>query len=178
MIKKTIIGFGLFIIIFLVYVALLPSEMHISRELEMKATSNIVFPHINNSEKANAWMPWSESDPDVKTTYSGPSEGMGSKSSWTSTGKMGVGEAIIIESFYNFRVKTKLTYTKPMEMTQIATITLTRTPNETTIVRWEVSGQNNFLGRLFCVFMNMDKMVGGEFEKGLAKLKSIVETPR
>ena len=165
---------GFLIIGLLVYVAMQPSEMNISRELFIKATPHALFPYINNSKKSNEWMPWAESDPLVQMVYSGPEEGLGATSSWDSPGKMGTGKAVVVESVSNILVKTKLTYTKPMVMSQLAEITLSPT-TDGTVVRWSVTGKNTFIGRLFCLFMNMDKMVGGQFEKGLRKLKNRVE---
>ena len=159
---------------FIIYVAMKPSEMVISRELLMNATPANLFPYLNNSKKMNDWMPWADEDPGVQMIYSGPAEGVGSTSSWDSKGKMGTGNAVIVESVINRSVKTQLTYQKPMQMSQLAEMTLTPSTNGT-IVSWSVTGEHKFIGRLFCVFVNMDKMVGGNFEKGLAKLKTLVE---
>ena len=148
--------------------------MVITREALIKATPDAIFPHINHSKKSNDWMPWSDEDPGVKMIYSGPDEGVGSTSSWNSRGRMGTGNAVVVESITNQVVKTQLTYTKPMKMEQLAEISLKPTSNGT-IVRWTVTGKDTLIGRFFCLFVNMDKMVGGQFEKGLAKLKKIVE---
>ncbi len=148
--------------------------MDISRELLIKASPEAIFPYINNSKKADAWMPWSESDPEVKTTYSGPEEGLGSTSSWTSPGQMGDGKAEVVESIPNQSVKTALNYTKPMVMSQMSEMTLTPTADGT-IIKWRVTGEQPFIGRLFCTLFNMKNKVGGEFEKGLNKLKTTVE---
>jgi hypothetical protein len=110
--------------------------------------------------------------------YSGPSEGVGSKSSWDSTGKMGTGTAEVIESIPNKIVKSKLEYTRPMVMSQIALMELTQSANGEVHVRWSVNGHNSFFFRLLGTFFSMDKMVGGEFEKGLAKLKKTAETEK
>jgi len=118
MLKKIIIGFVVVLGGFLLYATTLPAEMHISRELEMKAKPERIFPYINNSKKANEWMPWQDSDPGVKMSFSGPEEGVGSKSSWDSKGKMGTGEALVVESIKNQVVKTQLSYTKPFQMSQ------------------------------------------------------------
>ncbi len=174
MFKKIIIVVIVVLGGFLTYVAMKPSDMLISREILINASPETLFPHINNSKKMNDWMPWQDSDPNVKMQYSGPDEGVGSTSSWDSTGKMGTGNAVVIESTSNRSVKTQLTYTKPMIMSQLAEVSLTPSSGGT-VVRWSVSGKNTFVGRLFCVFMDMDKVVGGEFEKGLNKLKNSVE---
>lgn len=162
---------------FLIYVALKPSACTISREIVIQASPEALFSYINNSKKMNDWMPWQDSDPGVKMQYSGPEEGVGSKSSWDSNGKMGVGNAVVIESIPNKSVKTQLTYTKPMEMSQLAEVTLTPVDGATK-VKWSVDGHNGFLFRLMGIIMNVEKMVGGEFEKGLAKLKTVAEAAK
>lgn len=165
------------IALFLIYVANQPAEMSIQRELMIKAPVEAIFPLINNSRKANDWMPWAEVDPNVKMIFSGPDEGIGSKSAWDSSGQMGTGHAVVIESIVNRSVKTQLTYTKPMAMSQLAEVSLTPS-GEGTVVRWSVVGENTFIGKFFGVVMNMDKIVGGQFEKGLANLKATVEKPQ
>ena len=159
---------------FLAYVASKPAASTISREIVIAASPETLFPYINNSKKMNDWMPWKDSDPGVKMQYSGPDEGVGSKSSWNSEGKMGVGHAVIIESTSNKSVKTQLTYTKPMEMAQLTEVTLTPVDGGTK-VKWSVDGQNGFMFRLIGIIMNVEKRVGVEFEKGLAQLKNTIE---
>lgn len=174
MLKKILLGVIVVIAGFLVYVAVQPADYLIAREVVINAKPESIFSHLNNSKKLNAWMPWADSDPNVKMNYSGPTDGIGATTSWESTGSMGVGRAVIIQSIANQNVKTQITYEKPMVMEQVSDMTLTA-KNGGTAVKWSVVGKNSFMGRLFCTFMNMDKMVGGEFEKGLNKLKNIVE---
>ena len=174
MMKKIFLVLAVLVLGICIYAALQPAEFVIAREISIKATPEAIFPHINNSKKMNDWMPWKDSDPTAQMEPFGPEEGVGSGSKWDSPGQMGTGQAVVIESVANQVVKTQLTYTKPMEMSQLAEVLLT--PNgEMTTVRWSVTGKNSFMGRLMCVFMNMDKMVGKEFEKGLSNLKRIVE---
>ncbi len=175
MFKKIGIGIALILGALALYAATKSPDMFVARDIVINASPEAIFPHINNSKKANDWMPWRESDPNVVMNYSGPEEGVGSKSSWDSNGQMGTGEALVIESIPNRSTKTQLTYTRPFHMSQIAEISLTPVP-EGTKVTWSVSGQQNFLFRFFGIFMNCDKMIGGEFEKGLANLKKTVES--
>ena len=107
--------------------------------------------------------------------YSGPEGGLHSKSSWDSKGRMGTGEALVVESIANQAVKTQLTYTRPFQMSQLAEISLSPVSGGTK-VRWSVSGRSGFFFRLIGIFMDCDKMIGGEFEKGLLKLKTQVES--
>jgi hypothetical protein len=158
-----------------VYAAIKPAEYTIYRETAVQAPASKIFPLINNARAAERWMPWSEIDPAVQMTYSGPEEGVGSKASWNSAGKMGVGSSTISESVPGQLVRFDLEYVKPFAMTQKAEITI-RPDGAANVVRWSVSGKNAFIGRLMSLFMNMDKMVGGSFEKGLSKLKGLAES--
>lgn len=175
MLGKILIVVVLIILGIVGYAAFQPKEYSVQREVTIDAPPQVVFPWINNSKKMGEWMPWSEMDPKMVMTYSGPEEGVGATSSWQSDGKMGVGEATIIEIVPNQVVKTKLEYTKPFEGTQMAEISITPSGSQS-VVKWSVQGENNLIGRIMCLFMNMQKMVGGSFEKGLAKLKQKVES--
>ncbi len=173
---KRVLGLIVVVIAFIcLYAAFTPPGYVLSREMLVKATPEAIFPYINNSKKAQDWMPWKDSDPAAQMQYSGPDEGVGSTSSWDSTGPLGTGKAEVVESVQNKVVKTQLTYTRPMTMSQLAEIALTPTLDGT-VVRWSVSGQSPFLCRVVGIFMNMDKMIGGEFEKGLKKLKLTLES--
>ena len=174
MIKKillTVLGIiaGVFII-----GAFQSKDMFVIREIQIAANPEIIFPYINSAEKAYEWMPWADGDPGIEINFSGPSEGVGSKSSWNGK-QMGVGISEVIESNTNRVVKTKLDYTEPFEMSQIAEISLTPT-DDGTMVKWSITGQKNYLFRVMGIFMDCDKMVGGEFEKGLKRLKSLTES--
>jgi len=115
-----------------------------------------------------------EIDPQAKMTYSGPDAGVGARTSWTGGKQLGTGSATIVESVPNQRVGIKLEYVKPMSMTQDAAYLIQSFGNQSAVT-WKVQGRNTFLCRLMSVVMNMDKMVGGMFEKGLSNLKNLVE---
>lgn len=172
--RKILFFLLLGIFIFLTYIAVQPPQYQVAREITISASAETIFPYINNAKKMNSWNPWIELAPKSKVTFSGPEEGVNATTSWTGDENLGTGSATVVESIPNSLVKTRLEYTKPYVMTQAAQITLKPTSNQT-IVRWSVSGENTFVGRLFCYFMDMDKMVGGAFEKGLAKLKILIE---
>lgn len=174
MLKKIGIGAGVVLGLFLAYVAAQPSEYTIVRELAMQATAEKIFPYLNNMKLADQWGPWKEADPETAMQFQGPEAGVGSKTFWEGGKKLGTGSATIVESEPNLKVKILLEYTKPMPMTQDSWY-LIRSEGGHSVVTWKVTGKNNFMGRVMCVFVNMDKMVGGMFEKGLSNLKAIVE---
>ena len=175
MIKKIAIVLSVVLVALVVCAAMKPGEFYIYREVSIKAAPERIFPLINNSKESGRWMPWAEADPLMKMAYSGPESGVGSLSSWESSGRMGVGTCTISESTANQSVKFRLEYHKPFQMNQEAEISIK--PNgDQSVVRWSVSGNNPFFCRFMSIFMNMDKMVGASFEKGLAKLKALVES--
>ncbi|MEO7162816.1 MAG: SRPBCC family protein [Bdellovibrionia bacterium] len=172
--KSGLVGLAI-IAAFLGYVAISPAQYIISRQIAINAPVEKIFPYLNNSKLAEQWGPWLEVDPDTKMNYSGPDSGVGSRASWAGGKQLGTGSATIVESIPNQLVRTKLEYVEPMQMIQDSVYSATPSGSQT-IVTWKVTGQNNFMGRLMCVFMNMDKMVGDMFEKGLSNLKKLVET--
>lgn len=156
--------------------ALKPANYTIWREAKIAASPEKIFPLINDARAMDRWMPWAEMDPQMTMSYSGPSSGVGSKASWTSPGRMGVGSSTITRSVENRSASYLLEYVKPFAMKQTAEISIQPSGGSSVIVRWSVSGHSPFFARVMCLFMNMDKMVGSSFEAGLAKLKSIAES--
>jgi len=157
-----------------IYAAVQPSKYEIKRDVSINAPAEKIFPWLNNAAKINQWMPWTDIDPQVVMTAGGASEGVGSVSNWKSPGQMGEGMAVIDESVPNVRVKTNVVYYKPMAMTQVAYFTVNES-NGASTVQWSVEGHNNLIGRIMCIFVSLDKMVGPNFEMGLKKLKNFVE---
>lgn len=174
MVSKIFIGIAAVVALFLIYVALQPSDYVISREVEIRASPEEIFPFINDQRELDRWMPWAKLDPQIQMNFSGPESGVGSKASWTSSGDMGVGSSTIVESIPNEKTRFALEFQKPFEMTQTAEISI-QPSDDASIVRWSAEGKNNFIGRLMCVFMNMDEVVGKNFEKGLSELKQLAE---
>lgn len=160
---------------FLIYVAMMPKHYLIAREALISASPNKIFVYLNDSKKFNSWNPFVDMDPTAKMTFSGPEAGLEAKTSWEDGKQLGTGSSTIIESNPNTNVKYQLAYQKPFVGTQLAEISL-KPEGSQTKVRWSVEGENAFIPRLMCSLgMNMDKMIGGSFEKGLGKLKGLAE---
>ncbi|MGE0631916.1 MAG: SRPBCC family protein [Pseudobdellovibrionaceae bacterium] len=175
MIKKIGLLIGLIILGVLVYAGLKSPEYEVTRSILINAPAEKIFPYLVNQGLARKWSPWEALDPDSKTTYWGPQEGVGAKTSWTGGKKMGTGSATITEVFLNRRVDIRLDYEEPMAMVQFADYQINPEGNANR-VSWTVRGTNGFVERLMCLFVNMDKMVGSMFEQGLANLKTLVES--
>jgi hypothetical protein len=168
------------VIIFLIFVAMQPNEFRVSRSAVMTVPSEVVFAQVNDFHNWEAWNPWGKLDPAMKQLYDGPSSGVGASYSWTGNGKVGAGRMTITESQPYHLIRIKLEFMSPFKATNMAAFTfkpeLTFKPaGAQTEVTWSMTGKKPFISKMFCLFMSMDKMVGGMYEKGLASMKSIVE---
>lgn len=177
MLKKILIGMGIVVAAILLMAALSPADFKIERSTVIAAPAAAVFPYINNPRLTEEWNPFSKKDPNIKTTFEGPDEGVGAKTSWTGNSEVGSGSMTIIDSEPNKLVRLILDFKEPMAVTHNAEYALSEEGAQTRMT-WSMSGKSPFFARVICLFMNMDKMVGGEFEKGLASLKTIAETKR
>ena len=147
---------------------------HIERSVVIAAPAAEIFPQLNELRKVNAWSPWLAMDPAAKITYEGPAAGVGATSSWVGNRNIGEGRQTIVESRPNERVLIKLEFFRPMAGLANADFTM-RSAAGGTSVTWGMDGSKNFVSKIFCLFMNQDKMIGGQFEKGLQTLKATVE---
>lgn len=175
MIKKILIGLALVIIIFVVVVALQPSTYRVERSATMNAPAPVVFAQVNDFHKWNAWSPWAKLDPAMKQTFEGAPAGTGAVCKWAGNSEVGEGQMTITESRPSDLIKIKLDFLKPFAATSDTVFTFKPEGNQTRVT-WTMDGQNNFIAKAFHLFMNIDKMVGGDFEKGLAQMKSVAES--
>jgi uncharacterized protein YndB with AHSA1/START domain len=176
MLNYILIGLAAVIVIFLVVVALQPADFRISRSASIAVPPSIVFEHINDLHKWNAWSPWARMDPNAKNTFEGPPAGVGASFAWAGNEKVGEGRMTITESQPADRVLMKLEFFKPFTATNAAEFTFKPEGNQT-VVTWTMSGRSKFVGKAIGLIMNCEKMIGGQFEQGFANLKTIVESP-
>jgi len=178
MLKKILIALAVIVIVFVVIVALQPSEFRVARSATIAAPAAAVFAQVNDFHNWEAWSPWAKLDPAAKNSFEGPSAGTGASFRWAGNNEVGEGSMTIIESRPSDLIRIKLEFLKPFEGTNTAEFTF-KPEGSQTAVTWSMFGTNNFRAKAFCLFMSMDKMVGGQFEKGLASMKSMVEsTPK
>lgn len=156
-------------ILFLIVIAGQPDEFKVCRSAKIAAPPNAIFPHVNDLHKWEAWSPWARLDPSAKSIFSGPDAGNGAAMRWEGNRKVGTGMMTITESRPGETVRLRLDFEKPMKATNMAEFSF-QAEGRQTIVTWSMSGENNLGGKIFGLFMNCDRMVGGQFEKGLAAL--------
>lgn len=161
-------------IVFSIVVAMQPSDFNYTRAAVINAPPERIFPHLNNLHLGQAWSPWAKLDPGAKFIFSGPEAGVGASLSWDGT-KSGAGTMTIIESRPNELVRAALNFFRPMKAENITEYRLIPEGTQTR-VSWSMSGQTNFVGKAINLVMNCEKMVGEQFDKGLASLKIIAES--
>jgi len=174
MLKKILIGIAAVIVLFVIIVALQPGQYRVSRSATIPAAPAVVFEHVNDLHKWDGWSPWAKLDPAMKVTFEGPQSGTGASYAWVGNKDVGEGKMSITESKANELVRLKLEFIKPFASTAMTDFTFKPEGNQTSVT-WSMTGDKNFISKAFCLFMNMDKMIGGDFEKGLASLKSVVQ---
>ena len=157
-----------------VVVAMQPSEFRITRSRTISAPAADVFAQVNDLHHWEAWSPWAKIDPAMKQLYEGAPAGTGASYSWFGNNKVGEGRMTITESQPSEVVTIRLEFKKPFTATNTAEFTF-KPDDQKTVVTCTMTGKKNFMFKAFGLFMSMDKMLGSEFEKGLAQMKAVVE---
>jgi len=164
------------IALFAVVVAMQPSEYSVERSATMAAPPDAVFGHVNDFRRWNDWSPWAKLDPNAENSFEGPDEGEGAIFRWSGNDEVGEGNMTILESRPNESIRIQLAFIKPFEGQ--ADVGFTFEPQgDDTLVTWSMHGENSFIEKAFCMFMDMDAMIGRDYEQGLANMKEIVEAP-
>jgi uncharacterized protein YndB with AHSA1/START domain len=158
----------------LVVAAMKPGTFRIERSLAVNAPAERVYALIADMKAMNSWNPFAKSDPAIQIDYSGPNSGPGAAYSWDSSGRAGKGRMEVIDATPARSVEMSLIMQKPFAAENRVHFSL-QPSGSTTLVTWAMSGPWPYLHRIMGTVFNTDKMVGGEFEKGLRDLKSIAE---
>jgi hypothetical protein len=153
----------------LAIIVLQPSTFHISRSATLPVAAPAVFAQINDFRNWRNWSPWEGIDSSLKRIYEGATSGIGAAYSWAGDRQIGEGRMTIIESRPPEFIQIRLQFIKPFAATHTAEFLLEAEDNNTTVT-WSMSGTKNFFAKGFSLVMNMDKMIGDQFEKGLQQL--------
>jgi hypothetical protein len=154
-------------------VARRPSEFRVARTATIGAPASVVFAQVNDFHKWAAWSPY-ERDPAMRKTFAGAPAGAGAIYEWAGNKEVGEGRSTITESRPHELIRIKLEFMKPFRATHTAEFAF-KPVRDRTEVTWSLAGRNSFVTKAVCLFMDMDRMVGGDFEKGLAQMKSVAE---
>jgi uncharacterized protein YndB with AHSA1/START domain len=172
MLTTIVVVIVLVIAAILIYAATKPDTFSVQRTTAIAAPSEKIFPLIDDLHAHHAWSPF-EKDPAMKRTHSGAHHGPGAVYEWEGNREVGKGRIAIVDSTPS-KIIMALDMLKPFKVRNLVEFTLA--PNGgATDVTWAMSGRQPYIGKLVSTFIDCDKMVGGQFEQGLAKLKAIAE---
>lgn len=178
MVKKVILGILTLILVVLVVIsvaiAMQSEDLKVIRSATMNANPAQVFEQVNDFHKWDAWSPWVKIDPNMKATFSGPASGTDASYSWAGNDDVGEGKMVIRASHPTEHIAIDLEFIKPFAAKNVSEFTF-KPDGVKTNVTWTMTGKKNFIMKGFCLVMDMDKMVGADFEKGLAQMKTVVE---
>jgi uncharacterized protein YndB with AHSA1/START domain len=174
MLKTLGIVIALLIVGLLVLAFTKPDTFRIERKATIKAPPEKVFGFLSDFKQWGAWSPWEKKDPAMKRNFGATTSGKGATYAWEGNKEVGIGNMEIAESAPPSKLAIKLNFVKPFEANNLVNFTLTPAAGGTEVA-WSMEGKNNFMSKLMQVFMSMDKMVGPDFEAGLANLKAAAE---
>jgi hypothetical protein len=174
MLKKILIALIAIVVLFVIVVVMQPSQFRVERTAIISAPAPTVFAQVNDFHKWAAWNPWAKIDPAMKQTYEGAPAGVGAIYTWSGNNEVGEGRMTITESRPSDHIRIKLEFFKPFAATNVAEFNF-KPEGDQAAVTWSMTGNNNFIAKAIHLFINIDKMVGGQFEKGLMQMKSIAE---
>jgi hypothetical protein len=157
----------------LLYAASKPGTFRVEREIVVLAPAGKIFALVNDFHNWAAWTPYNK-DPEMLKVFSGATSGRGAIYEWEGNSQVGKGLIEITESLPDAKITLKLDFIKPFAAHNTAEFTFLPA-GDSTRVRWAMYGPQPYFGKLMSLFFNVDKMVGEDFAKGLAKLKSVVE---
>ncbi len=160
----------------LIAAAFQPDHFSVERSASLDATPAALFEQVNDHHNFEKWNPFSEGDPDVRNTYSGPDSGVGAACSWEG-GKSGKGTSTITESIPNELVRFRMDWKEPMEGTSTVDFVF-KPEGEKTHVTWKMYGPQTFPGKICSLVMSTEKICGPMFEKGLANLEKAAKEPK
>jgi hypothetical protein len=162
-------------VLFLAVVATRPAKFRVERSIAIAAPPERAFVQVNDFRNWVGWSPWEKMDPTMKKTFEGAPAGAGAIYSWVGNAKVGEGRMTIERSEEPKVVGLKLEFLKPWQATNATTFSFVAADGGTRVT-WAMEGENRTFGaKAFAVVMNMDKLVGRDFERGLASLKTLAE---
>jgi uncharacterized protein YndB with AHSA1/START domain len=175
MLKKILVGLIIVLLVLIVVIASRPSHYRVERSVTASAPVEAVWEQVSGLERWAAWMPWNDLDPAMTKTLTGPKTGVGSAYAWSGNDKVGRGKMEIIAAVPNESVTCRLEFLAPMHDVATTAIGL-KAGAGGTVVSWSMEGELGFIGKAMGFVASMDKMIGKDFDTGLARIKNRAET--
>jgi len=164
----------LLVAVLLLVAAMKPNTFRFARSITVNAPPEAVFAQVVDFHRWESWSPFEKLDPSMKKSFSGADQGVGAIYTWDGNAKAGAGRMEIVETNPPNRVTLNLAFSRPFKAENVTDFTMEPAAGGTQVT-WAMHGKNSFVSKLMSVFMSMDKLVGKDFEEGLANLKRNAE---
>lgn len=176
MLRKAFYVIAALIAVLLIAAAFQPATFHIERTAVIQTPPSQVYALVNEFRTWPSWSPFHQTDPNMMVTYATQSAGQGASMHWSGNDEAGEGKMTMLQNDPYELIRIRLEFIRPFAAVNTADFTFVETAENQTRVTWAMYGENSFLGRIMGIFMNMDDMIGPEFEKGLTNLKVRAES--
>lgn len=174
MLRKTALVVAFLVAAVLLYALTRPDTLHVERSVTVNAPPEKIYPLINDYRNWSAWSPYEKKDPAMKRTFNGPTSGKGAVYAWDGDKNVGKGRMEIVDTSPSSKITIKLDFERPFEANNVVNFTIQPTPTGSNVT-WAMDGPMPCISKLMSVFINMDTMIGKDFEAGLANLKTVAE---
>ena len=154
-----------------------PNTFHVERSAIINAAPDALYPLVQDFHQWSAWSPYEKYDPNMKRSFSGAPNGVGAVYAWSGNSKAGEGRMEVTEGVPSSRIKIQLDFTKPIESHNVATFLFLPVGGGTKVT-WAMDGPSPFVSKVMGLFLSMDRLIGTDFESGLANLKAAAEGGR
>jgi hypothetical protein len=175
MLKKVSLALAVAVVGFVAVVVSRPSTYRVERSITVAAPVDLPFGLVNDFHRWHFWSPWDALDPKMEKTFDGAYAGPGATYAWSGNDQVGKGKMTILDAKPYDSIHIQLEFLEPWASTN-ATLFTFQPVAEGIRVTWAMEGHNTFLGKAFSLFLDMDGMIGKDFEKGLASIKTLTET--
>jgi hypothetical protein len=155
-----------------------PEVYHVERSARIEAPAETVFGLVSDFASMHDWSPWAKRDAAMRTTLSSPSAGVGATYAWEGNKEVGKGRMTITDSQPPTRLRERLEFIEPFASVAEAGFDVRPDGPTASTITWSMDGKNNFVGKAISVVMDMDKMVGKDFDQGLSNIKQLAEAKR
>jgi uncharacterized protein YndB with AHSA1/START domain len=158
----------------LAFAATRPNTFRVQRRARIAAEPEAIFALIADLRRWEAWSPYEKMDPGMERTFSGAESGKGAAYEWSGNRNAGAGRMEIMDAVPHSKVVIQLDFMRPFKSSNVAEFTL-EPDGDATVVTWALDGPSPYISKLVGVFINMDRMIGQQFEEGLEALKATAE---
>jgi carbon monoxide dehydrogenase subunit G len=177
MLRNILIAVAAIVAVVVAVIAVQPSQFRVERTIVIAAPTEVVFAQVNDLRKWQDWSPWAQLDSAAKATFEGPDTGVGAIFNWSGNDEIGEGRMTIVESVPNEIVRAKIDFVRPFTGTSTTEIDLTPAVDHTAVT-WIMTSQLDFISKAMCLIMNPSAKIEADMDKGLEKMKALIEAPR